>query len=456
MSKIYTVPEKLKVGFSKRESTTNGNLGYVIHYDTKTSQYRREGSFNSWRDKDIEPVEFDNKPTKGFLFSSNIIRGGHYRYDSAVEKVRVYDPRGFDVEISVSNLMHIIEYYTIDKTEVIGELAYAWYGNDLILLPTVSDIYKESEENTAKFNQTFKTKDLVVGNIYETKSSNYTKDTYKSVYLGRFDVNNTIRDSAKTTFCDHPRNIGKQHIFEKILSPYGKCIEGSYQVVKTSDIVSISNEVREDVNDMILRFKESYINKIFGENIYLIQVKSGISGIELSKHLLGRRGYYHENNEAFTIINGNSIPISKIFDLDGLREGIYTHSKYINNNLKDSLKDHIENMEKLFKSLKIYTLSTLCDLNGDFYSQHSMENISHLVCKSHKLADVSGFIKIGFNYSDVMLGWAGFSLDFYRGKDFSGSTAYKLFSIEKTVYGDIIGFKPRSLKELKDNFNLNI
>ena len=58
------IPDKIKVGYQKREGTYTGKLAYVIYYDEK-GKLRKEASWNSWRKHDIEPQEFDNIPTEG-------------------------------------------------------------------------------------------------------------------------------------------------------------------------------------------------------------------------------------------------------------------------------------------------------------------------------------------------------------------------------------------------------
>ena len=42
------IPDKIKVGYQKREGTYTGKLAYVIYYDEK-GKLRKEASWNSWR-----------------------------------------------------------------------------------------------------------------------------------------------------------------------------------------------------------------------------------------------------------------------------------------------------------------------------------------------------------------------------------------------------------------------
>jgi hypothetical protein len=46
---------------------------------------------------------------------------------------RVYDPRGFEFEISIPNLLYILQECTSTKGKGLdGEFVYAWDGKDLV------------------------------------------------------------------------------------------------------------------------------------------------------------------------------------------------------------------------------------------------------------------------------------------------------------------------------------
>jgi len=68
--KLYknSIPKTIKVGFQKRADTYTQQLGYIIYYDQK-NVLRKESSWESWRDKKIEPQEFKNEPTSGFVLN---------------------------------------------------------------------------------------------------------------------------------------------------------------------------------------------------------------------------------------------------------------------------------------------------------------------------------------------------------------------------------------------------
>jgi len=173
------IPETIKVGFQERNDTYTGKLAYVIYYD-HTGKLRKEASWNSWRDKKIEPVEFKNEPTEGFVLNKNV--GGYksdWNYRSA--HIRIYDPRDFEFEISVENLLFILAEYDCSRGKGLeGKFVYAWNGTELILLPTECESYKNSITYTSLQSGKVGVNDLVPGAFYKTKQ----QEVY--TYIGKF------------------------------------------------------------------------------------------------------------------------------------------------------------------------------------------------------------------------------------------------------------------------------
>lgn len=180
MNKLI-IPERIKVGFQERKDTYCGKLAYVIYFDNK-GVLRKEASWNSWRDKKIEPVEFDNTPRDGFVLNKKV--GGyksHWNYRDA--HVRVYDSRDFEFEISVPNLLFILTQTDCSRGKGLeGKFVYAWQGTELVLLPVECEEYRLSAGFTKLQSQSVKSKELIPGATY------LHKDTYELIYLGRFDV----------------------------------------------------------------------------------------------------------------------------------------------------------------------------------------------------------------------------------------------------------------------------
>lgn len=195
------VPEQIRVGFQNRSDTYTKKLAYVIYYDEK-GKLRKETSWNSWRDDKIEPITCDNIPTSGFVLNKKV---GDYVSDWNHRQayVRVYDPRDFEFEITIENLLYILENASSIKGKGLeGDFVYGWDGKDLIIIPTASPDYSEiSKYNEVVHNNNYiKAKDLIIGVTY------LTKENSKLVYMGKFDCYDYVyRTWVKGEYCYHQK-----------------------------------------------------------------------------------------------------------------------------------------------------------------------------------------------------------------------------------------------------------
>lgn len=183
MENIY-LPETIKVGYQKRGDTYSGQLAYVIYIDEK-GKVRKEGSWNSWRDEKIEPNDFKNEPIEGFVLNKKV--GGYSSgWDHRQTYTRVYDPRGFEFEITIENLLYILENSSCIKGKGLeGKFVYGWQGKDLILIPCDSPDYDKLSsfsKQIQNYKQTkVKAKDLIFGAVYRNKQNE------DLVYMDRMD-----------------------------------------------------------------------------------------------------------------------------------------------------------------------------------------------------------------------------------------------------------------------------
>lgn len=177
------IPKTINVGYQNRPGTYTGKLAYVIYYDER-GKLRKEASWNSWRDKDIPNEEFENVPTSGFVLNKKV---GDYSSgcDHRQAYCRVYDPRNFEFEITIENLLYILENSNSIKGKGLeGEFIYGWDGTELILMPVESPDYKQIKEyNEIVYNkEDIRAKDLIVGATYLTKNNE------EWIYIGKFDA----------------------------------------------------------------------------------------------------------------------------------------------------------------------------------------------------------------------------------------------------------------------------
>lgn len=181
MNNNFFIPTKIRIGYQKRNDTYTGKLAYVIYFDEK-NKLRKEASWKSWIDDTITHDDHDNVPTQGFVLNKKV---GGYKSDWNYRQshIRVYDPRGFEFEISVENLLFILQESNCDKGKGLdGEFIYSWEGTELVLLPVTSVQYQNSLKFTSLKSNKISKKELVTGATY------LDKDLDKCVYLGIHNV----------------------------------------------------------------------------------------------------------------------------------------------------------------------------------------------------------------------------------------------------------------------------
>lgn len=171
------IPKKIRVGFSARKDTFTGKLAYVIYYDEK-GKIRKEGSFNSWREEALGTLELDNEPQGSFVINKGVKRDNYW--GSARTMARIHDDRGFEFEITITNLIGILMHSDVSKRDIQERCVYAWNGTELVLLPCNSQEYIEAQEFTKLQEVNTLTKDLSVGAVYNSKKG----PEERFVYLG--------------------------------------------------------------------------------------------------------------------------------------------------------------------------------------------------------------------------------------------------------------------------------
>lgn len=310
------IPTRIKVGFNMRNDTYTGKLGYVIAKDG--NKWRKENSWEGWREKymapelyevekrkqydsnlknmksnqyytedkikefensyesykpntygysndpTIEPVEYDNAPIEGFVLNKKV---GGYRSDWNVRqtKSRVYDPRGFEFEISIENLLYILqETNSIKGKGLEGEFVYAWDGKDLVLLPSSSPDYQKCVNFNNIQKNKVSAKELVPGGTYLTKREK------ELIYLGKFDW---------FTF-DYKKEKGKRRTYELKESNSDKFhmfFDKENRLEVLSSLSSLSNVVSDTPVDNYAELievfnKQKYSNKVIKLNSKVAEI----------------------------------------------------------------------------------------------------------------------------------------------------------------------------------------
>ena len=177
------IPTKIRVGFRERPDTYKQILGFVVRLGDDDQIKVKANAWEGWRDKKLPPKDFTNEPTEGFVLNRGV--GGarrSYGWNARVEKVRVHDPRGWEIEIDVDNLLNILMECDCSRGKGLeGKFVYAWKRDQLILLPVGCLDYENSKKYTELQGKGVGIRDLVAGTTYTTKKQQ------DLTYLGRFD-----------------------------------------------------------------------------------------------------------------------------------------------------------------------------------------------------------------------------------------------------------------------------
>lgn len=205
-SSIY-IPEKIKVGFSKREDTYSKKLGYVIYYDAK-GKLRKETSWQSWREKNIDPEDYTNEPISGFVLNKKVGGTSWSHWDARQTYSRIYDPRGFEFEITIPNLLYILENTDCIRGKgLTGDFVYGWDGTELLLIPTSAPEYSTMKDySKLLIDGKVLSKELVPGGTYLTNKNKTL------IYMGRFE-SWTEYSSWRSYGESNQRPTGKKYFF---------------------------------------------------------------------------------------------------------------------------------------------------------------------------------------------------------------------------------------------------
>lgn len=355
MEKLF-IPTMIKVGYEERSDTYTNKLAYVIYYDSK-GKLRKETSWENWRDKNINPDDFQNVPTEGFILNRNVggVRSGWSSWDTRAEKVRVFDPRGFEFEISIPNMLFILQECTSTKGKGLeGQFVYAWDGKELMLLPVDCNEYKESADFTVLQSQKISKTDMVPGYYYKFK------DTSVKMYLGRYDYYEWKNERHNDKY-EYKYTSTKKHIFIDDEGRYYP--EGGFTKIASihSDVIS------EEFADRVVAYTESkyntYITSIVERKIDFDFYNELKIANTWSKYKL----ILNENRNIYFKINGM---YAKFNNIDF---GYYFKGQFTENTIftKELIQNH--KIQSIDKSSTYYSIKDGVLSRDYFYREDAVE-----------------------------------------------------------------------------------
>lgn len=148
------IHDKLYVGFQRNASATGAMpVGWFTPYDDNKAGQKRRDAIDNWStyhnngQKPLNPILLDNKAMIGFRISQRQRNAG---WHSSTEYIRIEDPRGFEVDITLVNMIMLTDNNLIENGEILRECIWGRDGNFNVLLPINSTPYEQAFSNTER------------------------------------------------------------------------------------------------------------------------------------------------------------------------------------------------------------------------------------------------------------------------------------------------------------------
>lgn len=177
------IPSEVTVGFKKLPDSFTGKKGFITYRELGNKQDKlfNQSNFDNFIDNSFETIQIKNKPLKGFVINKKITH--EHNYFGQYSTILIYHPDGFEFEISLSNLMTVMEYSDIHSQEIQQKCILGWYRSYPVLMPINCPLYHEAKaQNSEILEVTDMNKDLVPGRTY------YSKKEKNLVYIGREEI----------------------------------------------------------------------------------------------------------------------------------------------------------------------------------------------------------------------------------------------------------------------------
>lgn len=155
--------------------------------------------------------EVPNDPQVGFRITRMVSRSGSWNGGNKL--VRIEDPRGFELEISVDNLVKAMSVTTFVGGQCQEACVWGRSGAANILLPCNSEPYKEAFDTTTyRAKKAISLRDVNFGDKVELKKTEHFEGL-TGIYMGAYHVYSmqTLNDSAAVTL---QQNNGRSYSYD--------------------------------------------------------------------------------------------------------------------------------------------------------------------------------------------------------------------------------------------------
>lgn len=178
MKNPIKIPSTYFVGILSRKDRLP--LGYITPYGTDAAAKSRMNTVTSWIIRNsrasghkLPTSIIDNEPMSGFrILNCHQGRAGGDTW-------RIEDPRGFELEVSGTNVIKLLKTSTVQNGEILDPCIWARNGSVNVLLSTESDEFKQAVSNTIAAKNKASWRDVKPGNRIVLQNN------LRGVFLGK-------------------------------------------------------------------------------------------------------------------------------------------------------------------------------------------------------------------------------------------------------------------------------
>ncbi len=296
-------PDKYTVGFQQRnhdDKTLEKGGNYPLGFFTLDTTLR---SWVNWKDPKIQPMEIMNTPRNEFRVYGQTKRDGGWN-GSGRSMVYVQHADAFIWEITVENLINILDTCDIVDGEFTDEMVIGKEGKNYVLVPVKSQVYQDHIARLGQPKQKKKATDLVSGDVVLIGKSQWT-------FIGEFDCVNieTNYDRTKDSFYNYHditnfvTKKGKITLFMQTVKNKNVFLHKDLSKLKTIELLGNTsiNKNKIIIDNDLLIYDQRFNNDYHAPSRIIIL--DGATNFKFDNSLTNRMNYGHYVYDKINIIN---------------------------------------------------------------------------------------------------------------------------------------------------------
>lgn len=324
------IPTKHYVGMVKR-GDEKLPLAFITPHGEDAASIKRIKTVDDWvssngrygGNKALSSMTIDNVPLSGFKLTADI-RSSSY---GGLDKWRIEDPRGFELEITSGNLARLLSVGMIDRGEINDQCVWGRDGANNVLISVNTNEYKVAVENTAVAGLKADWKNAKPGNTV------LLQNNVRGVWLGRMHTLMSYRDREQSAL-GNSELISTDKSLHVILIDEPASKHGGY----TKQLLLVSSPklaAIEDATAMTEAEAEVMANKLVADRHCQININSYKTVIALTfgsvqagkislvtkpadiadeDHLRSIINDYNRRNYIYAVQNGNFGRVTRRYD----------------------------------------------------------------------------------------------------------------------------------------------